>query len=157
MSSFFQNLSDRERIIVMAGGVIFALVILIQLIMMPILNWRADQADRARDAQGLYRLMAEAAPMAQSAGDTSVDNSLPIRNAVSQSASAAGVELVFVNARPDGAVDANITSADPTALYQWLQRARDEFGLVIISADIARENGNPSSVRAQLTFNRQAG
>ena len=155
MTAFFQNLSDRERVMVYAGGVIFALVILIQLIVMPIVNWRADQADRARDAQGLYQLVAEAAPMARSAASGTADTTMPIRNAVSQSASAAGVELVFVNARPDGAVDANITSADPSALYLWLQGARDEFGLIVINADIARENGNPSSVRAQLTFAQQ--
>jgi type II secretory pathway component PulM len=158
MTSFWQNLSERERWLILAGGALGAVFLVLQLIISPILDWRNDQRQRMNEAKAVYELVAEAAPRGRAiASAAAASNTTPVRNAVTQSANAAGVSIVFVNTRADGAVDANIASASPAALYQWVQMMRNEYGVVVESADIARETGNPEVVRAQLSVSRRGG
>ncbi|MEM8772948.1 MAG: type II secretion system protein GspM [Pseudomonadota bacterium] len=154
MGDFWQNLSDRERLIVVVGGVLAGLLAGFQLIISPIFDWRADQHRARQEAEGLYRLVAEAAPRATRNTETNVNTNTPARNAVSQTASAAGVNLIYVNARDDGAVDANAASVEPAMLYEWLLVLEKEYGILVRTADISRETGDPSKVRVQISLAR---
>lgn len=156
MNNFWQNLSDRERMLVMVGGALALVLIVTQLIIAPINGWRADQRQRLEEAESLYRLVAEAAPRAGAKAASDADLETPLRSAISQSSSAAGVPLVYVNARGDNAVDANAASVDPALLFDWLQLLNRQYGVVVASADISRESGNPRVVRAQLSLERVA-
>ena len=154
MTSFWENLSARERILVAVGAGLAALFIVLQLIIAPILDWRADKQRELASARGLYELVAEAAPRG-GASAPAADGGVPVRNLVSQTASAAGVSIVYINARSDNGVDANISAAQPSALYDWLAALRNEHNIAVEAADIARETGNPEVVRAQLTLSRR--
>ncbi len=157
MAAFWQNLSDRERLLIAVGGALAGLFIVLQFVIAPILDWRDDQRQRLNEAKALYEIVAEAAPRGRAMAAGAGANATPVRNAVTQSANAAGVSIVYVNVRADGVVDANVASAPPGALYDWIQLVRNDYGVTIETADIARETGNPEVVRAQLSFSRRGG
>ena len=157
MADFWRNLSDRERMLILGGAVIFALFVLIEGVAAPVMGWRADQRRSLERAQNDYELVAEAAGRAGGQATPSGDLDAPIRNAIAKSASASGVNLIYVNVRPDGAVEANAAQVDPENLMVWLQAVERDYGARVTAADIAREQADPTKVRAQMTFARGGG
>ena len=149
MREFWNNLSEREQLILKIGAGVLGLFILVQLIIAPVVGWRGEQARRADVARGVYDLVAEAA--AQTGAGGAVASDRPIREAVTQTAAVADVTLSFVNARSDGALDVSAT-ADPAKIFDWIARLQREHGVSVISSDIARDSGNPTLVRTQITF-----
>ncbi len=156
MTEFWTKLSERERLMVGVGGAVVAVFILIQFILVPIIGWRDEMGQKRDNAVAFYELVARASALAGGAGaSTEAETSTPVRNVVSQSAARAGVELNFVNQRPDDGVDLN-ASAEPAALFAWLATLETEHAIVVAVADIARESGDDGKVRAQLTLVRRA-
>ncbi|MEZ5897483.1 MAG: type II secretion system protein GspM [Parvularculaceae bacterium] len=156
MNEFWTKLSERERIMVGVGGAVVAAFVLIQFILVPIIGWRDEMGRKRDNAIAFYEVVARASALAGAAGASAgADTSTPVRNVVSQSAARAGVELNFVNQRPDDGVDVN-ASAEPAALYAWLAALESEHAIAVAVADIARESGEDGKVRAQLTLVRRA-
>lgn len=155
MKAFWEKLAPRERVFVMAGGAIAALLILIQLIITPAVGWRRSMAEKRVGAEDLYRLVASASANAGGGAlSAGADLSAPIINAVTDTAAAGDVEISFRNARPDGGVDATV-AADAEKLFEWLRTLEARFGVTVAAADIAREKDG--GVRAQLTLVRRGG
>lgn len=154
MAAFWQNLSDRERALILAAGVIFAAFFIYVAVITPVANWRASQHRALERAEGLYELVELAAARSSGAAPTASDTTTPVRNAVSQTASSIGVNLIYVNVQPSGAVDATASLVEPAALYAWLQAMEQTYGVRVVSADIAREQAQTELVRAQLTLMR---
>ncbi|MEZ5921728.1 MAG: type II secretion system protein GspM [Parvularculaceae bacterium] len=152
MTAFWQNLSDREKLFVVFGGAIVAVLLSVLLILRPAINWRSNMHERRAAAEDLYRLVSKAsensAPGAAAAG---VDLNTPLLNVLTSSAAASNVEVSYRNARADGGVDANLTAA-PQDLFAWLKILDERYGVMVASADIAREQ--QGGVRAQLTLVR---
>lgn len=142
--------------LILVGGVLAGLFVALQLILSPMLSWRADQRREMERARGLYELVAEAAPLGEVAARADA-NAGPARTIVSQTADNAGVSIVFINARGDRAVDVNIASVSPDALFQWLALLRTDYNIVVDTADIARDTGNPQTLRAQITMSQRGG
>lgn len=154
MRAFWQRLSQRERLFVIAGGAVIALLALLQLIVAPAIGWRRSMAEKREGAEDLYNLVASASAASGGAiTNATADLSAPIINVVTDTAAAGGIEISFRNARPDGGVDANIT-ADPEKLFSWLRTLETDFGVSVAAADIAREKDG--RVRAQLTLARRS-
>ncbi|MDZ7627773.1 MAG: type II secretion system protein GspM [Parvularculaceae bacterium] len=153
MKAFWDRLSQRERLFVLFGGALVAILVLLQLIVAPAIGWRRSMAEKREGAEDLYKLVASASATSGGvATNAASDRSTPIINVVTDTAAASGVEISFRNARPDGGVDANITS-DPEKLFDWLSTLESSFGVSVTAADIAREKDG--SVRAQLTLARR--
>ncbi|MFN3960122.1 MAG: type II secretion system protein GspM [Parvularculaceae bacterium] len=153
MRAFWDRLSPRERLFVIAGGAVIALLLLFQLIVAPAVGWRRAMADKRAGAEDLYRLVASASANAGGAAlNSGADLNAPIINVITDSAAAAGVEISFRNARPDGGVDATV-AADPEKLFEWLRSLESRYGVSVAAADIAREKDG--GVRAQLTLARR--
>ncbi len=150
---FWKNLSDRERLLIAAATVLLAIVVVVAGVVSPIVNWRADQQQALNQAQGVYELVTQAGARG-GRGTSASQSSTPMRNVMTQSASAAGVSLVYVNVRQDGAVETNASPVDPAILFAWMQSLEREYGARVVSADIAREQGQAALVRAQLVFAR---
>ena len=156
MKAFWQGLSGREQMLILIGGALAGLFVVLQLILSPMLSWRADQRRDMANARGLYELVAEAAPLGEIATGAAA-NAGPARTIVSQTANSAGVSIVFINARGDNAVDVNIASVSPDALFQWLALLRTDYNIIVDTADIARDTGNPQTLRAQITMSQRGG
>ena len=135
---FWKNLSDRERFLIAAAAVLLAIVVVVAGVVSPIVNWRADQQQALNQARGVYELVTQAGARGR-VGASASQTSAPMRNVMTQSASAAGVSLGYVNVRQDGAVETNASPIDPAILFAWMQSLEREYGARVISADIARE------------------
>ncbi len=157
MAEFWRGLSGREQLLIIIGGGLAALFVALQFVLSPALSWRADQRREMAGARSLYELVAEAAPLGESASAGAASTAGPARTIVSQTANGAGVSIVFINARGDRAVDVNIASVSPDALFQWLALLRSEYNIVVDTADIARETGNPQTIRAQISMSQRGG
>lgn len=155
MKAFWEKLAPRERLFVMAGGAIAALLILVQIIIAPAVGWRRSMAEKRSGAEDLYRLVSSASVNAGGAAlSAGADLTTPIINVVTDTAAAGGIEISFRNARPDGGVDATI-AADAEKLFDWLRMLESRYGVSVAAADIARDKDG--GVRAQLTLIRRGG
>ncbi len=145
--------STREQSLLLMCGALAAVMFVYSAVFAPALAWRQDAAERAAARETEFRLVANAARLSSSASD-SAGADTPVRNALTQIASQNGIELVFVNARDDGAVDAQIGDAAPDKLFSMIETLERQYGVRVAAADIARVSDGAESVRAQLTFSR---
>lgn len=157
MMDAWRDLSDRERILIAVAGVLAVLFVVLQFVIAPMSDWRRDQTRKLRGAESLYEIVAEAAAFAGGgrASNGAAKAGAPIRNAVTDSANAAGVNINFVNARPDGSIETSAPSANPDRVYAWLEMLRDDYGVFVAYADIARDEGGVNTVRARFVFLRE--
>lgn len=139
--------------LLLALGALFAMAFAYWAAFKPALDWRRAQGERAQTRQTEFRLVADAARVA-SDGTGAAGAQTPVRNALTDVAGEAGVDLVFVNAREDGAVEAQIGSAPPDKLFSVLEKLERQYGVRVISADIARVADGGAEVRAQLALSR---
>ncbi len=154
MSEFWNRLSDREKLFVGAGGAIAALIILLQFILAPALGWRADMTQKRKSAEDLYRLVSEASASAGvAAAAAGVDLDTPILNVVTQTTGEFKVVVNYRNARPDGAVEANV-AAPSEQIFDWLRALETRYGVTVAAADIAR-GASGEEAQAQLTLVRR--
>ncbi len=154
MTRLLQKLNPRERLFVAVGGAAIALMAALQLVALPLLNWRARAIERAATAQEGYRLVSRSAA-AVAPVRAAPPTSGPVRAAVAETAAALGVTLTFVNARPDGSVDSQAGPVAPELIYALFAALEAEHGIEIQSADIVRVPDDPNLVQAQAVFARR--
>lgn len=155
MKDFWNRLNEREKIFVGAGGAIAALIILVQLIILPAVNWRADMTQRRESAKDLYRMVSEASASAGvAAAAAGVDLQTPILNVLTQTTGEFSIVVNYRNARPDGAVEANVV-APSSKIFEWLGALESRYGVTVAAADIAR-GASGAEAQAQLTLVRRA-
>lgn len=141
--------------ILLAGGAIAALALVFQAVYAPLASWRKNAKGDLARAEGLYDLVVEAAAIApQSDGAPAAIGAAerPLRAVVTSTANDAGVDLIFVNARPDGAVEANAGPTDPERLFNWIGALSAEHGATISFADVSRTQDGDGTVRGRLIF-----
>lgn len=155
MRAWWENLSPRERLSLYALGAVAGLFVLLQLIIAPLGGWRSDAERRARTAETNYRLVAEAAALGQQGRPAqAASQTTPVRTAVREAASMHSVILNFINERADGVVETQAANVPPEQLFSMLSTLEKQYGVRVVSADIARLSDNAGAVRAQLTFAR---
>ena len=154
MKAFWEGLSARERLLFQVAGGLAAALLFSLVILRPFNEWQAAQRKALQRAEGLYEIVVEAAAFS---GNKSIEDAGtgPIRNAVTATASSLGVELVFVNVRPDGAVEANAAPSQPSRLFQWLDILSRDHGFEITYADLVRDQSDQSLVRGRLILARK--
>lgn len=154
MKAFWERLSEREKLLVGAGGAIVAVLVLLQLIIAPALGWRAGMSEKRARAEDLYRLVSEASANAGVvAAAAGVDLDTPILNVLTQTTAQFGIQVNYRNAREDGGVEANV-AAEPAKLFEWLRALEQQYGVSVAAADIAR-SASGEAVQAQLTLVRR--
>lgn len=155
MKAFWARLSDREKLYVGAGGAIAAIIILVQLIIMPAIGWRESMKEKREGAEDLYRLVSEASASAGvAAAAAGVDLQTPILNVLTQTTGEFSIVVNYRNARADGAVETNI-AAPPEKIFDWLRALESRYGVIVASADIGR-SASGDQAQAQLTLVRRS-
>ena len=152
MKAWWENLSQRERMLLGGGAVIVAVLILLQFVLSPLISWRTDVRAEAETAERNYELVARAAATAP--GHESVDEETPVRNVLNDAASRNRVNLTFVNALPDGSVSLQagpVTAENVFSLFDDLERS---YAVRVVNADIARAPEDAGLVRLQATVSR---
>ena len=155
MNTFWSNLTDRERVVILGGLVAIGVMALFLLVYSPISSWREAAGERALAGERNLNLVREAAALRpQQDAIADVDSETPMRSAIPASSTEFGVSLNFVNPLPDGRFAANAGNVAPEALFNWLGALERDYGVRVVSADIAREPNEPEALRAQLVFAR---
>lgn len=154
MKAWWDGLSPRERLALYALGAVAGLFVLLQLIIAPVSGWRGDAERRARAAQTNYRLVAEAAATGQGGAGERAGEQIPVRTAIRDAAAANSITLNFINERADGAVETQAANVPPDRLFDMLAMLERQYGVRVVTADIARLSDNAGAVRAQMTFTR---
>lgn len=153
MKAWWLKRTPRERVIVAAGGAVIAVLACLQLVLSPLMAWRADAGRRAETAQSEYRIVHRSAALAQPAKPASGDNT-PIRNVLTELAGQFGVSLTFVNALADGSVDIQGGPVPPDDVFRFLSALETQHGVKVVAADIVRAADDPEKVRIQATLSR---
>lgn len=155
MKEFWNRLSSREKIFVGAGGMIAAVIVILQLVIGPAISWRKDQAEKRARAEDLYRIVSAASANAGvGAAQAGVDLTTPILNVLTQTTAEFSIAVNYRNARADGAVETNV-AAPAEKLFDWLRALEARYGVTVAAADIARSPSGDEAT-AQLTLVRQA-
>ncbi len=151
MKAWWSGLSAREQALIALAAAIFAASLSLQLVVKPVLDWKASAADRAAEAESGYRLVARAA--ATTAAPNATDEAqTPLRNAVIDTARAMQVGLTFVNARPDGSVEFQAGPVAAERAFSLFAALQGRYGAKVVSADIARSPESLGQVRLQATI-----
>lgn len=154
MKVWWNGLSSRERILVGAGAAIAAVLLAMQLLFVPLLDWRREAGLREEAAARAYQLVSRAAAFSFSAAGTSADQTTPVRNALTDVAARQQVGLTFVNAQADGSVSLQAGPASPEAVYGMFGELERRYAIKVVSADIARSPDNRALLQLQATLSR---
>ncbi len=155
MSAFWRNLSDRERLLILVAAAVIGVGVFYFAIVNPVLGWRESAERRAVAAERNFELVRQAAAR-RPASDKSanVDKQTPARVVMARTDSDFGFRLTQYNELPGGDVTATIDDVSAEAVFAWISALEKRYAIVVISANIARDNDDPSLVRAQFTLGR---
>jgi len=157
MKAYWQNLTERERLIVTIGAAIIGLGLFFLAVVNPLNSWRDNAERRSAAAERNFGMVRQAAMRGGSAQvSANADTQTPVRNVLSETASSLGFPLSSYNPLPDGNVTASVNSVGADQLFNWIGELERRYGITVVSADIAREADNPDLVRVQLTLGRSS-
>lgn len=151
--AWWRGRSSREQSLLLALSALLFVALVYGAAFKPALDWRRSQALLAQSRETEFKLVADAARIASDDANA-VGAQTPVRNALTDVAGQTGVDLIFVNARDDGSVEAQIGSAAPEKLFSMIEQLEQRYGVRVVSADIARVSDGAADLRAQVTLAR---
>ncbi|MEM0929959.1 MAG: type II secretion system protein GspM [Pseudomonadota bacterium] len=128
--TFLDNLSDRERWLVLAAASLLVITILIFGIVNPIL---AFNADAKRDYQDIRRIAALTERASEAKAQPTTTG--PLRSTVTSRARAAGISIARI-ADQDDQIDLTFSDVQYSSFYGWLIDLVEEDGLMVVDAII---------------------
>ena len=153
MTSWWSDLSSRERMLLTALGALMITFLILQFAWAPLNDWRDSEKSRADQARDGFELVVTAATQGQVSVSSTPRSQVPLRQALTQSASNAGIELVRVGAAVNGQIEIQPADISGDILFQWISVLRSEYGVSVAFADISRSDDG--LVKAQvLVFER---
>lgn len=152
----FDTLSDRERRIVILGGIAAAVLLLVAIVM-PIERGVSQSADRVSKKQadlGWMQQMAPALAAAPRAAPTTAESLLVL---IDRSAREAGLGQSLTGSQPsgNGAMRTQFEKADFNRLVDWIATLGQQYGVQAESATF-EPGGSPGVVDAVVVL-RNAG
>jgi len=155
MTAWWNNLSERERWMVGVGGALFALAFAFLFVVKPVGGWRDAAQTRAADARQGYEMVANAAALGAADLTAGADDATPLRQALTQTAAASGIDLIRIGAEVDGQIEVQPAPVDSDRLFQWIAALDVRFDVGVAFADINR--ADDGAVNAQvLVFERKS-
>lgn len=153
MTAWWNGLSSREQNLLMVLGVIAALFFVYQFGVRPLGEWREDASAKADQARDGFELVATAASQGRVNSAPAAQNQTPLRQALTQSAAAAQIDLVRVGAEVNNQIEIQPVDISGDRLFQWLSVLQSQYGVSVAFADLSRGDGG--LVKAQvLVFER---
>jgi len=153
MSAWWSDLSRREQLLIVVAGGLAGVLIVSMLVVRPLAQWRSDAARDAARARDGYELVVSAAALAGRSTATAPQNTIPLRQAITVSAAAAGIELIRIGTETDGQIETQPDLASGDQLFQWFANLEAQYGVTVAFADI--QNTADGAVNAQvLVFER---
>ncbi len=148
MMNWWNDLSRREQQMLMVLAALVGLFLVGQFGAKPVLDWRANSEQRVERARDGYSMVVAAAAKGNSAKAIPAQNQTPLRQALTQSAAAARIDLVRIGAAVNGQIEVQPEDLDGARLFQWIAALKSQYGVTVAFADIARTN--EGVVKAQV-------
>lgn len=146
MTAWWQDLSERERLLLMAGGAVVLLAVLVFLVINPITGFRQDARGEYQSAAETYRRVTLAAAAPRDGAST---DAAELRSVLTSSASRSQIVISRLN-NLEGAIDLSISATEPARLYGWLAVLEEQHGVHVRSAQI--RPATTQGVTARLTL-----
>ena len=151
MTTWWSNLSKRERYLVTAMVALFAIVLVFLLVIRPINGFRQSAALNLASAQTTSQLVSEAVATGVSAAGQ-VQNVDTLRALVTRSAQGAGLRWINIRTnQQDVSLTISFGDVSAGALYGWLIDLQERSNVVVRDARIS-ETRNGTGVEASITF-----
>ncbi|MEM6913780.1 MAG: type II secretion system protein M [Pseudomonadota bacterium] len=148
MRDLFDNLSERERVLVVAAAGLLVVVIVLFGIINPVHSYRDNARQRFVEAE---RMSALSGKIAQASQQTQ-RNSGSLRSLVTQRARQRDLVIARI-ADADDSVDLVFSDEPYDAFFDWLQALTEEDGLIVQEA-LVRPGSRPGSVNVRMTLAR---
>lgn len=147
MTAWWQDLSQRERLSLIALGVLLALVVAVFGVVRPVASWRSSAEADYRQSLTLYERVARAAAAPRDdRGETGA-----IRSVLTGTAEQSGITVTTIRPPEAGAIELSITSPTLERFYDWLSRLEREHGVYVLEA-LVRPAPEGGGVAARLTM-----
>ena len=156
MNAFWKSREPRERLLMIAAGVLLALVILVQFVTMPILRARADaraEYQTASRTHGVVLDLLERQRAGQGGGAVAPNSMLGLddmRNLLVSEARARGLSVTQIRTLGDGGMAVVLDKVPSTEMFGWLLKLETEHGL--IPGRVTMTAGADGIVQASLEF-----
>jgi type II secretory pathway component PulM len=148
MMSWWSARAPRERLLLGAAVVVALLAALVQLVLVPAIQRRAEAETRVAEAAStLLRL-----ERLRAAGITEAAVTPPADPAAAASALAAEAGLMISPSASGAALSFVFASADPQQVFGWIAQVEARLGLKVESAELSA--AEPGRVNAAITFSR---
>lgn len=160
MSEWWRGLEDRERILLAVAGVLTALVVVLQFILMPVFEQqRSMQAELDRAADQLNHierayLQGRALGAVTATATREMISEDAFKAAITQSASEKGLSITRLQSGAT-TVGVMIEQADPRLVFFWLEDLERRIGAAIVSLSVEQASGE--RVRVNVELSRGAG
>ena len=155
MADWYANLSERERRMVAGLAVILAAAILFQFVFTPLNNWREDAARKEQQARDGLTMVARAASTAPTQFAPGPAASTPLRMAITQSASAANIEILRIGAEINEQIEVQPGAVDSRVLFNWLGVLEKDYDVSVSFADMSRGDVGVVNVQS-VVFSRNS-
>lgn len=158
MKQFWQNLSDRERALVMGAGILCAVLFLVLFVYLPMTEAREDAISRERAASDSFEQLATLAAEAkmlrrqgtQPTSRSILTNDVSQRVLISRSARQAGITISRIQPTDGGALTLWIDSVPSQRFFAWVKTLDESYGLAPDNVSLQPEADG--TVRAQIQF-----
>lgn len=156
MSTWWDGLSIRERVLLGIAAALVALFALWQLAVSPVIAARAEAADRHLAATRALDVVTSALPHLKPAparGEAAVRGAPgpdELRRQITAVAQQTGLVITQLRTGEDGTVSVLFRDADPRLIFAFVQLARARDGIAPAEVTITRTE--PGLVRATLDF-----
>ncbi|WP_430401309.1 type II secretion system protein GspM [Hyphomonas sp.] len=158
MMEWWEKLSQRERTLVGAATALLALIVLLQVILIPLLSSRSDAALRAEQSARTLDLMTSRGMSSLNGTNAASAAAAPMdsdarRRAILEAATRRGLAIARVQVSEDGVVTVQVDDANAEAVFAWLFELRSSAGLEASRAAI--NEAGPGIVRSSFEFGGQ--
>ena len=120
MSAWWKDLSVREQVMVGALSIVVAAFIIYLAIWRPVHGWAEASDLRERTAADALVMVERASVVAPAKRAAAPQATTPLRQAVTQSARIAGIELLTINPEQNGQIEVQPSPVDAALLFDWL-------------------------------------
>lgn len=136
MIGWWNDLSPRERAMLLVTGALAAVLILTLSVIRPLSAWRDGAAQKARSAWDAYELTVAAASVAGEGAALVSGSGAPLRDALLRTAAAAGFEIIRVGSENNGQIELQLAPAEGEAFFAWIAELQGRHGIHVAFADM---------------------
>lgn len=153
MKAWWNARDERERLILLVGGVIAALIVLYQFAWLPAEAYRAraerDHVSALGDLAAVRRV--EASAVADTSAPTSAQ---PLQSVITRTAEGFGLSISRLVPAGEEGMNVFFDAAPPLLVYAWLGELERNHGVRVGGTSTLRKNSDNETVSANIFLSR---